>query len=419
MNSQNGSPLKGVRHAYVLVVSAGLIILAACGGGGGSSSSSGTGGSGGGGGTAVNNTATMTVSSGPGNSTINGLFASVTLCVPGTSNCQTIPEVLVDTGSSGVRILASQVSLSLPQASDGSGNPLGNCITFADNTFVWGPVATADVQMAGEKASSVPIQIIGAPGFPAVPRDCNTGGTADDTASALGANGIAGVGLFRQDCGAACSAAVSQVPKVYFSCPSSGCSVASVPLQSQVQNPVWLFSQDNNGILISLPSIPANGLPTASGSLIFGIGTQSDNALGSAKVYTTDGNGNFSTTFKGKTYAGSYLDTGSNGIFFLGSSSIGSSYPPCPSPNQDFSCPSATVTASATNTGVNSTSAQISFSIANADTLFSTPNSAFNDLGGPDTGEFDWGLPFFFGRNVFVAIESQTTPAGPGPFWAY
>ena len=30
-----------------------------------------------------------------------------------------------------------------------------------------------------------------------------------------------------------------------------------------------------------------------------------------------------------------------------------------------------------------------------------------------------WGLPFFFGRNVFVAIEGQSTPAGVGPYWAY
>ena len=32
---------------------------------------------------------------------------------------------------------------------------------------------------------------------------------------------------------------------------------------------------------------------------------------------------------------------------------------------------------------------------------------------------FDWGLPFFFGREVFVAIEGQETPSGPGPYYAY
>ena len=35
----------------------------------------------------------------------NGLFANVTICVPGTTTCQTIDHLLVDTGSVGVRVL--------------------------------------------------------------------------------------------------------------------------------------------------------------------------------------------------------------------------------------------------------------------------------------------------------------------------
>jgi len=37
----------------------------------------------------------------PGIPYLNGLFATVTVCVPGTSNCQNIDHVLVDTGSAG------------------------------------------------------------------------------------------------------------------------------------------------------------------------------------------------------------------------------------------------------------------------------------------------------------------------------
>ena len=44
---------------------------------------------------------------------------------------------------------------------------------------------------------------------------------------------------------------------------------------------------------------------------------------------------------------------------------------------------------------------------------------AFDDLAGPDTGDFDWGLPFFFGRKTFVGIEGQSSPGGAGPYWAY
>ena len=43
----------------------------------------------------------------------------VTICQPGTSNCQTITDVLVDTGSSGLRIFASAVTVALPSSNSG------------------------------------------------------------------------------------------------------------------------------------------------------------------------------------------------------------------------------------------------------------------------------------------------------------
>jgi hypothetical protein len=65
----------------------------------------------------------------------------------------------------------------------------------------------------------------------------------------------------------------------------------------------------------------------------------------------------------------------------------------------------------------------VNFSIENADTLFSTNNTAFSTLGGGPSGgatsSFDWGLPFFFGRNVFTAIDGLSTPGGTGPYYAY
>ena len=73
----------------------------------------------------------------------------------------------------------------------------------------------------------------------------------------------------------------------------------------------------------------------------------------------------------------------------------------------------------ATNTGHNGASAPLAFTVDNADRLFNSNNAAFNNLGGPDTGCFDWGLPFFFGRATFVGIEAQSSPGGVGPYWAY
>ena len=283
----------------------GIILLATSGCGAGSSGSSST--TPGGGTTptppsTVNNTLAIQANGGPGNGFFNLLQTTVTICVPGTSTCQSIPNVLVDTGSTGLRLLASSLTISLPTATDSAGNRLGNCASFAGNTYAWGPVATADVELAGETASKVPIQVVNAPSFPAAPDACSAGATNTD-ASSLGTNGILGVGVTQQDCGSGCATASGALPPVYFGCPSSGCIVEAVSLQQQVQNPVGLFPQDNNGVLITLPATDAGGDPSASGSMVFGIGTQSDNALIGVQVHTTDGLGNFSVTFNGSVYS--------------------------------------------------------------------------------------------------------------------
>ncbi len=405
-----------IRRGTGLALLTALLALAGCGGNAtpaNNSSSNGTTS------TTVNDMQSVEVNLGPANNYVNGLFTDVTFCVHGTTTCQTVSNMLVDTGSEGVRVLASQLSLSLPAVTDSSNNPLQECLGFADGSFLWGQVETADIQIAGETAMSVPLQVVTAPGsgIP-VPSSCSSGGGVNEgTVDGLGANGILGIGNFRQDCGVACSAASSQVPSLYFLCPNSACQVTSVPLADQLQNPVWLFAQDNNGLLISLPSVSAGGAQTVSGSLIFGIGTQSNNAFGAAQVYATDANGDFQTTFQNVAYSQSFIDSGSNALYFLDSTTVG--IPNC-SVNSGFYCPGSTVNYTATTAGLNGTSASISFSIANADALFSGNNAAFNNLGGDNAGSFDWGLPFFYGRNVFIGIEGQAGPGGAvGPYWAY
>jgi hypothetical protein len=399
-----------MRALAILALSAALLMLAGCDDGGSSSSSPAPTPTP----TPVNNTQAVQVNFGPANNDIDVAFTSVTICAPGTSNCQTIPNIEIDTGSIGLRLISSLVTVSLPQVSDGHGNRLGNCIVFADNSFLWGPLALADVQMAGEKASSVPIQILGDSSFPSVPSSCDSGGTADDTISTLGANGILGIGVFRQDCGPACVSSGS--PNVYFSCPGGSCATTTAPLASQLQNPVWMFPQDNNGFLLTLPPVDALGAPAVSGSLIFGIGTQSNNGLGGAQVYTTDQTGTYSVTFKGTAYPNSFVDSGSNGIFFLDGQTLDISE--C-QVNVGFYCPNTSQAYSVITTGANGAAGTVLFNIANANTLFATGHSAFNNLGGSNDQSFDFGLPFFFGRNVFVGIEGQSTPGGMGPYWAY
>ena len=393
------------RGFLILAVCGAWILASGCGGGSNKSQSITSSGQ---------NVATIAVNSGPTGNYANGLFTSVTVCVPGSSSCQTIQDVLVDTGSSGLRILSSALTISLPQQRAANGNPMVECLPFLAG-FTWGPVQTADIQIAGETASSASVQVLSDTAFPVASECKNTGLPSQDTLQALGANGILGIGPFAQDCGPACEQSGSSNPGLYYQCPSSGCQITAESVAQQVQNPVTLFASDNNGVIIELPAVSA-AEPTLSGSLVFGIGTQSNNGLRGATVYAVNNQGDFTTTFKGKAYSNSFIDSGSNGLFFLDTSTTG--IPEC-SNSQGFYCPSSTQNLSAT-TQANGANATINFSVANAETMFTnSSDSVFPGLAGPSPNSFDWGLPFFFGRNVYTAIEGKSTPAAMGPYWAY
>jgi hypothetical protein len=367
---------------------------------------------------------------------VNGGFTTVTVCVPGsTTQCQTIGNILVDTGSEGLRLMSTNAggtfSLTLPQQTDTNGNPIAECIPFEEG-FTWGPVETADVTVGGETASSVPIEVMGSADYPdsEAPNTaaCTESGALSgiDSVGTFGAYGVLGVGSFAEDCGSGCATSGPSNSGFYYSCPNnvdSNCTVTTEALTSQVTNPVVMFSTDNNGVIVELPSVPAGSAATGlSGYLIFGIGTENNNGLGNATVYGVDPTyGNFTTVFEGTTYTdAAFLDTGSNALFF---DPTNTNLVVCSDVN--FYCPVSNEAFTATNEGSNGTpSGQVSFTVANADYFDSADggDSVFNGLAAPWPGAgsfFDWGLPFFYGLNVYVAIDGQTTPAGTGPYYAY
>lgn len=409
----------------VLILSVLLSLIAGCGGGGGGGSAPS--------GTAASapptpstntisapaqNVLTISVNSGPAGN-INLAYATVTLCEPGrSSNCQAIDNILIDTGSTGLRVMSSVLlsSLSLPQQTDASGNPVVECAQFATG-FAWGPVKLADVKIAGEQASSLPIQVIGDPGFASIPRNCASTGAGQNDVQSFGANGILGVGAFAQDCGSLCAQSAS--PGIYYVCPSSGCRAAARPLEEQLQNPVSKFAVDNNGIILVLPSIAPAGAANVSGALVFGIGTRANNGLGSASVLTLNpATGQLTTLYNGTSIANSFFDSGSNALFFQDSS-----IPACTSVAVGFYCPASTQSLTAIIQGTNGTNVAVNFGVANADALFANnPGfTAFANLASPRFSflGFDWGLPFFYGRTVFLAIDGASTPGGAGPYVAF
>ncbi len=355
---------------------------------------------------------------------VNTLYTTVTVCVPGsTTECQTIDHIQVDTGSSGLRLLAPALTLSLPVTASSSGASLVECMVFVDG-YSWGPVSRVDLQVAGESAKSVPVQLIGDSRFPNVPSDCASTLSAEDTVAAFGANGIIGIGALAQDCGPSC--ATMAVPAFYYSCTAATCQNAMVSLTSQVPNPVTLFAKDNNGAIIVLPSVAADGAASVAGSLIFGIDTESNNQLGTLTVLSLDATsgGYLTTIFNGQTLTLSFVDSGSSALYFNDPSialcsSSGFSGLYCPTSAQNLGATLQGQDENGASTGI---SIPESFTVANAEAQAQAEPTftAFPRLGGifGTAGSFDWGLPFFYGRRVAVAIQGYATSAGPGPFIA-
>jgi hypothetical protein len=241
---------------------------------------------------------------------------------------------------------------------------------------------------------------------------------ANQNPTQAGYQGILGIGFFSQDCGATCSSQANN--GVYYSCSGSQCSGTEMPLTSQVQNPVALLAQDNNGTIIMLPRASPGGQLFAEGYLVLGIGTQSNNRPSGVTPYPADpSTGNFSTEYNHISYE-SFLDTGSNGLYFPEGPG-----PDCASlngKNTGWYCPSTRQTLQAVQVAFGEkASFSIEFQIDNLNHLLNTGNQVFAEIGGSGSGAtiFDWGLPFFLGRNVYVGLQNRSSPLGEGPYWAY
>jgi hypothetical protein len=447
--------------------------------------------------TNVSNTASVTVGfgpNGPGPVTAtsspyyDGIYTTVTVCAPGsTTNCVPVSNVLVDTGSVGLRVLSTAISgLTLPTITDSvSGYPFYECVQFADLSYTFGQVELASVSVGGETAvtvpggtanAGIPIQVIEAGETPpeevgvwnssetgtnpclTVPGTSElSGGLNDNTTATLGANGILGVGNFPQDCGTSC-ASLADTTGQYLICTTGGaaCDIPNpgVALAQQVWNPVSTLPVDNNGVLLTLPTIPAAGQTTATGTLTFGIGTESNNAIpGSAQVYELDDYGNFaSATYNGITFCteglatcptnegsgGTFIDSGSNGYYISDETTLGTTDCTISGTDIGLYCPSPSpLNITLGLAGSNTTTTTVSLPIANALSLFAANTvsgdltfGAYNDIGGPScipatgspcslsTDSWDLGLPFFFNQGtVFVGIAGGTTFTNG--YWAF
>ncbi|CAB3637342.1 DUF3443 domain-containing protein [Paraburkholderia rhynchosiae] len=370
------------------------------------------------------NTATVSVDNTMGG--VNMLKASIKVCVPGSQNtpqCVTLDNMLVDTGSTGVRIAARAIPTLAPllltqvgAVDDNSGSaPIVECMPFASG-YMWGSVKRADITIGSKTASNLPIQVY-SDGMFTTPDDCSNYGADIGGSGSARINGIIGIDNFTSD---SLDAVTTAIPGNYYYCPSqNACNSTRMLASKEVRNPVAAFATDNNGTVIRLPAVPAGGQATATGQLVFGVGTQQNNTLPTtATVLAIDKYGSFTTQYQGQVFTRSVIDSGTNFYAFPDST--------IPTDANDWYTPTGTLNLSATMESTNGTGkpVEMPFSIANAASLRSTGYYAFNNMGAyfsyrKKNSMFLWGLPFFYGRDIYTVIGNARIGNQTGPFVAF
>lgn len=337
----------------------------------------------------------------------NRPMVSVTLCQPGTTNCTTIPNIIVDSGSSGLVLAASAIpsSLNLQTETLSDNNSIGGCSVYGGGV-AWGPMVTADVQMAGEVAHSVPVELVGSSSFATIPSDCSSQGTTlYQNASDMGTNGILGI-----------AGDYGYTSTVYYGCTSSTCgnTPVSPAATQQLTGVIGKFAQDNNGAILSFPAVAEPGSPSVMGTLTFGLNTQANNSTASVSMVPGLSNASMSATYNGQSMS-AILDSGSVDDY-LGSSSIST----CAIDGLTWLCPASDTTQSVTYQYAGGGSPlNVTFTVGNAQSLFAklgSPNWAIPNLaeqadlfGDP---YLDLGMSFLFGHALYLGYppNGATSP---------
>lgn len=377
----------------------------------------------------VLNTLALTIDAGPAaaSGAINHGYVTVKVCAHGSaSQCADIDHVLLDTGSWGLRLVGSVLAankLALTNETDSSNRTIEECVTFGGGQ-TWGPVALADVTLAGEIAADLPIQVMDDTlAYAPPPSSCGANGSLINSVTGFAANGVLGVGVFAQDCGAACVSAATPIA-LYYGCKAGAagvCTAENVALTAQVTNPVAMFSADNNGVIVDLPDLPnANGEATLQGSLIFGLSTQTDNALPTSNltVLGTDAAGDFTANFNGAAALPSWIDSGADAYDFndqsIATCAAGAFV--------GYYCPSAApLPLSAVNSGVGAYngSSTVQFAVDNPNSFVAGAAALAGLAGGGGSTTFVWGMPYFYGRKIYIGIDQRIAGVYTGPYFAY
>lgn len=358
----------------------------------------------------------------------NRMVVSLTVCAPGTQRCATIDDVMIDTGATGLRLEAGAVPdwLRLPAHRGPDGAPRAGCVHFVHDD-AWGPLHRADLHIGGLTARDLLVQVLD-DDDPRRPSSCRLSPLAPTS------NGTLGLGPFDADCRGACEQRPER-PRL-FACaaatPGEACRPlpGPVPLSDRLRNPATLFAGYDNGVVIDLPAVPAAGAMAVTGTLTFGVGTAANNGLGDAALLPLDTGGRFTTTYAGRAYPDSYMDSGT--ATYVVPADEGSGDTPnalsgglarCLEPTWAL-CAAPPRERGAVMVGRDGASVATAFRVGSYAAFLASGAGASDSVavtGAAGSRAFVWGAPFFLGRRVAVVLEGREVPGRPdarGPLHA-
>ena len=317
--------------------------------------------------------------------------------------CFTVRKLLLDTGSSGLRIFPSAIppgvapSTVLPQTANRTS--LWECLPFG-TAHLWGRVVPADVTLGtGRAIRDLPVQFAEKSSF-APPPPCGRG-TEGESPSISDIDGILGVSPVRFDGG------------IYFKCSDHGCRPDAPSPREAIVNPVMRDEKDNNGIVLRFPEIPKNGRGPIIGELLLGVGTARDNRLPQGvRFFSMDGNGFFrAKTGRSSRLFYGRLDTGTTALV-LPDQKI----PACSPPLSHLACPDRETFVSVFIPDTRGRQRRFPILVGNAETRLREHRSVAGDIlyFSPETSSppFILGMPFFFGKNLFILYPPASSNKG-------
>lgn len=360
----------------------------------------------------------LTLSHGINGKAVNRPFINLTVCpVNDTKHCQTINNVLVDSGSSGLRINKSALkAINFAPIMDNN-KSVFNCILFGAGYDI-GKMYSVDLYIGGEKGSNIPLQVTdNSDKNSQIAKVCSNYDTIpaanlDD----FGASAIIGISV------------IDSPDKSYSRaevCDDSGNNCSGIYSSGLNINPLSKFATDNNGVIFSIPKVATALASDVVGTLTFGLNTQSDNTVeNGANVQIVHGTASDSW--------GSFsADNGVNAIFDSGSATINiaknkhTDIQICTvnviRPINIF-CPANQTAVSIGYGDISSLENQYTLNLmfidprTFADNIYIVPDFATSS---DDPSQEIFGIPAFFGRNIYLQFASANTntPFGASPAW--